>query len=240
MEFVIVEKTEYGTEIITEASLNSNVGEIKVWENEGDYYPHFHIKSKDRQPDVCVEIFRSRYFPHGTKTSQLSKKDEEKLESFMSKQHKSGVTNWEYIRNEWFKSFPKDAKSYSNIKKPVYDGIAVKFDKTVPFKMKVNKYYDYKGYCFTFGTISRSKYSYVKDQKVIVVSRERDKRNDEPIYISSMFLYNNMKSNIVDEIWVSEKNCNVSDNIIKDVLIETGYYYEFIRKENIPGESKKK
>ena len=80
LEELLIGELDLGNEILDEqklgdTNLKSKLGTcgIYVYNKEGQI-PHFHIKSKDKKWECCVEIYRPLYFNHGSKQAKLNNK----------------------------------------------------------------------------------------------------------------------------------------------------------------------
>ena len=93
---------------------------IYVYNNEGQI-PHFHIKSKDKKWECCIEIYRPLYFNHGSKQGKLNNKQCELLDTWMNKKSTLlPVTNWDIIDALWVTSQNPTTNIPPNKKKPNY------------------------------------------------------------------------------------------------------------------------
>ena len=118
---------DLGNEILDEHKLGDTDLKYKLWtcgiyvyNNEGQI-PHFHIKSKDKKWECCVEIYRPMYFNHGSKQGKLNNKQCELLDEWMSKKSTLlPVTNWDMIDALWVTSQNPTTNIPPNKKKPNY------------------------------------------------------------------------------------------------------------------------
>ena len=118
---------DLGNEILDEhklgdANLKSKLETcgIYVYNNEGQI-PHFHIKTKDKKWECCIEIYRPLYFNHGTKQGRLNNKQCELLDAWMSKKSTLlPVANWGMVDATWATSQNPTTNIPPNKKKPNY------------------------------------------------------------------------------------------------------------------------
>ena len=122
-----VELTSIADEFLNEMyggnlSIGSKIGfcEVFVGDNEGQI-PHFHIKTKDKKWECCIEIYRPLYFNHGSKQGKLNNKQCELLDEWMSKKSTLlPVTNWDMVDATWVTSQNPTTNIPPNKKKPNY------------------------------------------------------------------------------------------------------------------------
>lgn len=126
-----IELTNVGEEFLHELSPGditfTKLGfcSIDVYPNEGQI-PHFHIKSKSENWETCIEIYRSKYFTHGSKIGKLNGKQSRLLNEWLQKPNidYGNISNWKLIHNFWrdqgnpMKNVPKNI-----IKQPDYTKI---------------------------------------------------------------------------------------------------------------------
>jgi hypothetical protein len=118
---------DLGNEILDEqklgdVNLKSKLGTcgIYVYNNEGQI-PHFHIKTKDKKWECCIEIYRPLYFYHGTKQGKLNNKQCELLNEWLKKKvFPFDITNWENISLSWDNSENPSTNVPNNRIKPNY------------------------------------------------------------------------------------------------------------------------
>ena len=91
-------------------SISTNLGtlgrcEIKIYGNEGQI-PHFHIKSRTTDKEICVCIFEPKYFNHNPKHTTLSRKEKNTLNEVLSDtyQYDKSKNLWKAIRDEWIQA----------------------------------------------------------------------------------------------------------------------------------------
>lgn len=101
---------------------SKNLIKISVYDNEGEYIPHFHFKSeKKNKLDGCVEICSRRYFIHGKHTSTLDNKACKSLNKWLKNQYKDKTyTIWQFIVATWNKNKNKIRISDNNNRQPDY------------------------------------------------------------------------------------------------------------------------
>ena len=93
---------------------------IYVYNKEGQI-PHFHIKSKDKKWECCVEIYRPLYFNHGSKQGKLNNNQCELLDTWMNKKSTLlPVANWDMIDALWATSQNPTTNVPNNRIKPNY------------------------------------------------------------------------------------------------------------------------
>lgn len=121
-------RRNFGSFIFTDSFNEENFGQINlnkiglvkvnVYANEGPV-PHLHIESTDKKFECCVQIYRAKYFSHGTKTNTLTNQQAKDLNNFLKSKFKPrpDFTVWEAIDFYW-KAFndPEQAKyhDYTN------------------------------------------------------------------------------------------------------------------------------
>jgi len=92
------------TYFIGEINFEESFGKVYVYNNEGNFVPHFHLVV-DGKPDVCIMILDNAYFTHGIHKHTLSNKDCRLLNEWMKKPNSKGfdskVTNWMTIAFAW-------------------------------------------------------------------------------------------------------------------------------------------
>ena len=98
---------------------------IEVFGDEGEYIPHFHIKSIDRKFSCCIYIFDNRFFEHGKNNDTLNKKDWKILDTWLRNINTKyqDKTNWETIVMIWDSIYYTD---YSNKDTPQPDYTTIK------------------------------------------------------------------------------------------------------------------
>ena len=128
----IIELSTIGEELLAEMSpgnlnLSNKIGycTIEVWPDEGQI-PHFHIITKNKiKWECCIEIFRPRYFSHGSKQGTLSNKQLKILDDWLREEEDNESTGG------WKVSIYKpDGTSYHSIS---FDRISKYFDKRYDF-----------------------------------------------------------------------------------------------------------
>ena len=102
---------EFTTEVLSEmspgnVSLSGKIGycKIEVWPDEGQT-PHFHIITTNKVKwECCVEIYRAKYFSHGSKTGTLSNSQAKTLNAWLKKPSipNKSISNWELICTFWY------------------------------------------------------------------------------------------------------------------------------------------
>lgn len=98
-----------------------NFLKISVYNDEGDYIPHFHFKSDKLNLDGCVEICSRRYFIHGKHTSTLNNKECKRLNKWLMNESKNKkYTNWELIVITWNNHGNKIRINSNNSSQPDY------------------------------------------------------------------------------------------------------------------------
>ena len=125
--FIGVLDLDIGNEILDEQKLGDTNLKYKlgtcgiyVYNNEWQI-PHFHIKTKDKKWECCIEIYRPLYFNHGTKQGKLNNKQCELLDTWMNKKSTLlPVTNWDMIDALWATSQNPTTNVPNNRIKPNY------------------------------------------------------------------------------------------------------------------------
>ena len=72
---------------------------VFVYNKEGDYVPHFHVK-KIGSNDICMKILDAAYFKHGKNDGTLTKKELKLLQEWLSNNNNQ---HWKEIISEWNK-----------------------------------------------------------------------------------------------------------------------------------------
>jgi hypothetical protein len=88
---------------IGKINLKSQLGmcKIEVYSNEGPV-PHFHIISKEKKWECCIEIYRPLYFNHGSKQGKLNNRQCKILDDWMKEKHfPYPLTYWETAALSW-------------------------------------------------------------------------------------------------------------------------------------------
>ena len=80
---------------------------VHIFDNEGPYIPHFHIKNDSGNKLNCaVKLFEADYFIHGQYKDKLNSKQRKELDKWLrSKSKDSFTTNWEEIVARWNNTF---------------------------------------------------------------------------------------------------------------------------------------
>ena len=95
-----VSETKYGKSIIS----------VEVRNKEGFNIPHFHFIRKNNK-EGCIRIDEAKYFNHGNQYKETLNKNEcYILNEWMDKDCplNTSKTNWEYIKDFWNASKPKE------------------------------------------------------------------------------------------------------------------------------------
>ena len=109
-------------------SIGSKIGfcEVFVVDNEGQI-PHFHIKSTSVKWECCIELYRNRYFSHGSKIGKLNSKQYKILDNWLRSKstltNSNGQTNWEILCLFWEAQNNPKTNVPSNPKMPDYSMI---------------------------------------------------------------------------------------------------------------------
>ena len=127
LEESFIGELDLGNEILDEQKLGDTNLKYKlgtcgiyVYNKEGQI-PHFHIKSKDKKWECCVEIYRPLYFNHGSKQGKLNNKQCELLDEWLKKKtFQFNITNWENISLSWDNSQNPSINVPNNRIKPNY------------------------------------------------------------------------------------------------------------------------
>ena len=125
-----VELTSIADEFLNEMyggnlSIGSKIGfcEVFVGDNEGQI-PHFHIKSKSVKWECCLELYRNRYFSHGSKIWKLNSKQCKILDNWLRQKSTinpfKDLTNWEVLCGFWLAQNNPKTNVPSNPKMPDY------------------------------------------------------------------------------------------------------------------------
>ena len=142
-----IDLSEFDEEILTEEQQKAGeitlpkygICVIEVYPNEGDYFVHFHIKSKhfDRNNakknlNCCIRINDNSFFDHGSKTDKLPKSVMKKLDKFLDEPSKidPSRTNWKYIQDSSY-NFNPNLKEEKADKKPDYTNMYMFFDEII-------------------------------------------------------------------------------------------------------------
>ena len=109
--------------------LGSDTYIISVYDNEGDFIPHFHIyndKVGKKRVDSCLYIFLNRYFIHGSHDTTVNNNVLDHLNNWLKDKNKIDPTktNWQMIIFQWNRINPPDTKSLDKNK---YPGLSNKF-----------------------------------------------------------------------------------------------------------------
>ena len=127
LEELLIGELDLGNEILDEQKLGDTNLKYKlgtcgiyVYNKEGQI-PHFHIKSKDKKWECCVEIYRPLYFNHGSKQGKLNNNQCELLDTWMNKKSTLlPVANWDMIDALWATSQNPTTNVPNNRIKPNY------------------------------------------------------------------------------------------------------------------------
>lgn len=82
--------------------------EVEVYPNEGPI-PHFHLHNSSEnsnKKDICIRFDSPEYFVHGSYKSKLNSTGRKDLIKFLISEDEYGVSNWEFLRRYWNRSFP--------------------------------------------------------------------------------------------------------------------------------------
>ena len=105
---------------------------IFVFDNEGDYIPHFHFRFEKHGKIIegCIKIMNAEYFIHSNHTGKLNNKEAQALNYWLGSpsDDKNYNTNWLKIVGKWNEirdnkyklPDPKDPKNLSLLKQPDY------------------------------------------------------------------------------------------------------------------------
>lgn len=127
----IIELSTIGEELLAEMSpgnlnLSNKIGycTIEVWPDEGQI-PHFHIITKNKiKWECCIEIFRPRYFSHGSKQGTLSNKQLKILDDWLRSPYNGNYlradTIWDAIAGLWELQGNPTKNFINNAKQPDY------------------------------------------------------------------------------------------------------------------------
>ena len=90
--------------------------QILVYDKEGPI-PHFHVKGKDGNVDVCICIFEPRYFDHRSHVGTLNSKELKVLDGFLRSECNSITKNtyWGFIVDTWCYNNRYDYNKYPQI-----------------------------------------------------------------------------------------------------------------------------
>ena len=82
--------------------------EVEVYPNEGPI-PHFHLHSSsenNNKKDICIKFETPEYFSHGSYFVELNSRGRKDLVNFLLSEDEYGISNWEFLRRYWNRSFP--------------------------------------------------------------------------------------------------------------------------------------
>ena len=118
---------DLGNEILDEQKLGDTNLKYKLGTcgiyvyNKEEQITHFHIKSKDKKWECCVEIYIPLYFNHGSKQGKLNNKQCELIDEWLKKKvFQFNITNWENISLSWDNSQNPSINVPNNRIKPNY------------------------------------------------------------------------------------------------------------------------